>query len=65
MVERGNTVVVVEHNLAVIEQADWIIDLGPEAGKNGGETVFTGTPEALVAAKDSITDQYLKRHQST
>jgi len=64
MVDRGNTVVVIEHNLAVIEQADWIVDLGPEGGKNGGEIVFAGTPEELVAAKGSLTGEYLRRHRS-
>ena len=64
MVDRGNTVVVIEHNLAVIEQADWIIDLGPDGGKNGGEVVFTGTPERLVAAEGSLTGEYLRRYKS-
>ncbi len=63
-VDRGNTVVVIEHNLAVIEQAYWIVDLGPEGGKNGGEIVFTGTPEKLVAAEGSLTGEYLRRYQS-
>jgi excinuclease UvrABC ATPase subunit len=65
MVDRGNTVVVIEHHLAVIEQADWIIDLGPDGGKNGGEIVFTGTPEKLLAAERSLTGEYLRRHLST
>jgi excinuclease ABC A subunit len=64
MVDRGNTVVVIEHHLAVIEQADWIIDLGPDGGKNGGEIVFTGTPEKLLGAESSLTGEYLRRHQS-
>ena len=64
MVDRSNTVVVVEHNLAVIEQADWIIDLGPDGGKNGGEIVFTGTPDKLLAAESSLTGEYLRRHRS-
>ncbi len=64
MVDRGNTVVVIEHNLAVIEQADWIIDLGPDGGKNGGEIVFTGPPETLVAAAGSLTGAYLRKYQS-
>ena len=63
MVDRGNTVVVIEHNLAVIEQADWIIDLGPDGGRNGGEIVFTGTPEKLLAAENSLTGKHLRRHQ--
>jgi len=64
IVDRGNTVVVIEHNLAVIGQADWIIDLGPDGGKNGGEIVFTGTPEQLVGASGSLTGEYLRRYQS-
>jgi excinuclease UvrABC ATPase subunit len=64
MVDRGNTVVVIEHNLAVIEQADWIIDLGPDGGRNGGEIVFTGTPEKLLGAETSLTGEYLRRHVS-
>jgi excinuclease UvrABC ATPase subunit len=64
-VESGNnlTVVVIEHDLAVIEQADWVIDLGPDGGKNGGTIVFTGTPEKLLAAENSLTGVYLRRHQ--
>lgn len=64
IVDRGNTVVVVEHHLAVVQHADWIIDLGPDGGKNGGEVVFTGTPEKLVAAEGSLTGEYLRRHLS-
>jgi excinuclease UvrABC ATPase subunit len=64
IVDRGNTVVVIEHHLAVIGQADWIIDLGPDGGKNGGEIVFTGTPEHLIGASGSFTGTYLKRYQS-
>ena len=63
IVDRGNTVVVIEHNLAVVEQADWIIDLGPEGGKAGGEIVFTGVPEKLLAAENSLTGRYLQRYQ--
>ncbi|HCT81078.1 MAG TPA: daunorubicin resistance protein DrrC [Micromonosporaceae bacterium] len=61
LVDNGNTVVVIEHNLDVIQQADWIIDLGPDGGKNGGEIVFTGTPEKLLAA-DSLTGEHLRRY---
>ena len=61
----AHTAVVIEHNLAVIEQADWIIDLGPEDGKNGGEIVFAGTPEELVTAEGSLTGEYLRRHLSS
>jgi excinuclease UvrABC ATPase subunit len=64
IVDRGNTVVVIEHNLGVIERADWIIDLGPEGGRNGGEIVFTGTPAALLGAEGSLTGEYLRRRHA-
>jgi excinuclease ABC subunit A len=60
LVESGNTVVVIEHNLEVIKTADWIIDLGPEGGDGGGEIVAAGTPEQIAAAKRSYTGQFLK-----
>ncbi len=60
LVERGNTVVVIEHNLDVIKCADWIIDLGPEGGEEGGTVVATGTPEAVARAKDSYTGAALR-----
>lgn len=59
LVDSGNTVVVIEHNLEVIRHADWIIDLGPEGGKNGGQVLFEGTPDQLKECKDSITARYL------
>ena len=62
LVDRGNTVVVIEHNLDVIKCADYVIDMGPEAGKFGGEIVAQGTPEELAKAKNSITAPYLKKH---
>jgi excinuclease ABC subunit A len=58
--DRGNTVVVIEHNLDVIKTADWIVDLGPEGGDGGGEIIATGTPERIAANKRSFTGQYLK-----
>jgi excinuclease ABC subunit A len=58
--DRGNTVVVIEHNLDVIKTADWIIDLGPEGGDGGGEVIATGTPEEVAANKHSFTGEYLK-----
>ena len=58
--DRGNTVVVIEHNLDVIKTADWVIDLGPEGGDGGGEVIATGTPEDLAVNKRSFTGQYLK-----
>ena len=60
LVETGNTVVVIEHNLEVIKTADWIIDLGPEGGDGGGEIVAQGTPEDIVKAKRSYTGEFLK-----
>ncbi|MCA1906614.1 MAG: excinuclease ABC subunit UvrA [Desulfarculus sp.] len=60
LVEMGNTVVVIEHNLEVIKTADWLIDLGPEGGDRGGQIVATGTPEQVAAVKASYTGQYLK-----
>ena len=61
LVDNGNTVVVIEHNLDVIKSADWIIDLGPEGGDGGGNIVCTGTPESVAACKGSYTGQYLKK----
>ncbi|MFZ0350179.1 MAG: ATP-binding cassette domain-containing protein, partial [Pseudolabrys sp.] len=59
LVEGGNTVVVIEHNLEVIKTADWVIDLGPEGGDGGGEIVASGTPEDIMKAKRSYTAQFL------
>jgi excinuclease ABC subunit A len=60
LVDRGNTVLVIEHNLDVIKTADWIIDLGPEGGKRGGAIVAAGTPEDVAATTGSFTGQYLE-----
>ncbi|MCA1939460.1 MAG: excinuclease ABC subunit UvrA [Caenispirillum bisanense] len=60
LVEQGNTVVVIEHNLEVIKTADWIIDIGPEGGSGGGKVVAAGTPEEIVAVEESYTGRYLK-----
>jgi excinuclease ABC subunit A len=60
LVDQGNSVVVIEHNLEVIKTADWVIDLGPEGGDGGGEIVVAGTPEDVVKEKRSYTGQYLK-----
>ncbi len=62
LVEGGNTLVVIEHNLDVIKTADYIIDLGPEGGNRGGEIVATGTPEEIMQCEQSYTGQYLKKH---
>ncbi len=59
LVDAGNTVVVIEHNLDVIKTADWIIDLGPEGGDTGGEVVAIGTPEQLAQEPTSFTGEYL------
>jgi len=59
LVEQGNTVIVIEHNLEVIKTADWIIDLGPEGGVKGGRIVAEGTPEHVASVKESYTGQYL------
>lgn len=61
LVENGNTVLVIEHNLDIIKVADHIIDLGPEGGKGGGEILFTGTPEELAKDKRSYTAPFLKK----
>jgi excinuclease ABC subunit A len=60
LVETGNTVVVIEHNLEVIKTADWIIDLGPEGGDGGGEIVAAGAPEDIVRQPGSYTGAFLK-----
>ncbi len=60
LVERGNTVIVIEHNLDVVKNADWVLDLGPEGGDGGGFIVAQGTPEEIAAAKGSYTGKYLK-----
>ena len=59
--DRGNTIIVIEHNLDVIKNADWIIDLGPEGGNKGGYIIAEGPPEKIVKKKESYTGQYLKR----
>jgi excinuclease UvrABC ATPase subunit len=61
LVDAGNTVVVIEHNLDVVRNADWVIDLGPEGGSKGGRIIFTGTPGDLLEDPDSLTAQYLRR----
>ncbi|SQB92077.1 UvrA-like protein [Clostridium tetanomorphum] len=62
LVDQGCTVIVIEHNLDVISQADWIIDLGPLAGQNGGNIMFQGTPKDLINSTSSITGKYLKQY---
>jgi len=62
LIERNNTLIIVEHNLEIIAQADWIIDIGPGAGKYGGNVIFEGTVEQLLKNKKSCTAEYLKKH---
>ncbi|MBN53073.1 MAG: excinuclease ABC subunit A, partial [Alphaproteobacteria bacterium] len=64
LVDQGNTVLVIEHNLEVIKTADWIIDLGPEGGDGGGQIVAEGTPETVAATESSYTGQYLQPYLS-
>lgn len=61
LVDAGNTVIVIEHNLDVIRNADWIIDMGPEGGSKGGQVIFEGTPTQLVNARHSLTSQFLMK----
>ncbi|MCE3007327.1 MAG: excinuclease ABC subunit UvrA [Bacteroidetes bacterium] len=60
LVEKGNTVLVIEHNLDVVKVADWVVDLGPRGGRNGGRILAAGTPEAIADSPESLTGQYLK-----
>jgi excinuclease UvrABC ATPase subunit len=62
LVDNGNTVIVIEHHQAVMAHADWIIDLGPGAGHDGGRVVFEGTPAALIESSDSLTAQHLRTY---
>ena len=59
LVDAGNTMVVIEHNLDVIKSADWVIDLGPGGGENGGRVIAQGTPEQVAANRESLTGTYL------
>ena len=61
LVETGNTVIVIEHNLDVIKTADWVLDLGPEGGEGGGRVIAEGTPEQVAKVRGSYTGAYLKR----
>jgi excinuclease ABC subunit A len=65
IVDRGNTVLVIEHNLDVIKVADHIIDLGPEGGKGGGKIIFSGSPEGLTNCKASFTGAFLKKEMGS
>jgi excinuclease ABC subunit A len=59
LIDRGHSIIVVEHNIELIKSADYIIDLGPEGGEKGGFLIFEGTPEELMNCKESYTAQYL------
>ncbi len=59
LVDNGSTVIVIEHNLDIIRQADWVIDLGPEGGHKGGQVIFAGTPRQLSDAQGSLTGMYI------
>ena len=61
LVDAGNTVVIIEHNLDVIKSADYVIDIGPEGGEAGGQVVATGTPEQIAKVQASFTGRYLKK----
>jgi excinuclease ABC subunit A len=65
LTDLGNTVIIIEHNLDVIRNADWIIDLGPEGGEDGGRLVAEGRPAKVAATEDSFTGQFLKRYYSS
>jgi excinuclease ABC subunit A len=65
LVDKGNTVIIIEHNMDVIKMADYIVDIGPEGGKSGGKVVFSGTPEQLIKRSDSHTAHYLKMEMDT
>ena len=60
LVDTGNTVLVIEHNLDVIKQADWVVDLGPEGGEDGGELIAAGTPEEIAAVESRTRAQFLR-----
>lgn len=63
LIENGNSIIIIEHNSEIIKNADWVIDLGVEGGKNGGEVVFEGTPEDLIQCKKSHTGKFLKKNK--
>ena len=60
LVDSGNTVIITEQNLDVIKQADWIIDIGPEGGKNGGKVVFQGTPKEMITTSQTLTAKSIR-----
>ncbi len=62
LVDKGNTVIVIEHNLDVIKMADYLIDMGPEGGRGGGQLLMAGTPEEIAQCPESYTARYLKEY---
>jgi excinuclease ABC subunit A len=60
LIDKGHSILVIEHNLDLIKCADWVIDLGPEGGENGGQLIAEGTPEDVIKNKKSVTGKYLK-----
>ncbi|MFE0018393.1 hypothetical protein ACFWXH_26360 [Mesorhizobium sp. NPDC059054] len=64
LVEQGKSLIVVEHNVEVIANADWIIELGPGAGKRGGKVIFEGTPQMIVSDKRSVTGPFVRKYLS-
>lgn len=64
LTDEGNTVIIIEHNLDIISKSDWIIDLGPGAGRNGGTIIFEGYPEDIIKNKQSVTGKYLRKYLS-
>ncbi len=63
LADLGNTVIIIEHNLDVIRNADWILDLGPEGGEGGGQIIAEGTPATIAAAEGSFTGEFLRRYE--
>lgn len=61
MVDKGNTVIIIEHNLEVVKRADWVIDIGPEGGRHGGQVVFAGRPKAMRDGAATITADCLRK----
>ena len=64
LIEKGHSIICIEHNLDIIKCADWIIDMGPRGGIEGGKIIFSGTPEEIVKNKQSFTGKYLKKYIS-
>ena len=62
LVDKGNTVITIEHNMDIIKSSDWIIDMGPEGGDNGGEIVACGSPQQIIKKRNSVTGKYLKNY---